>query len=314
MKDVYTLDDLVSRARLDEGADKPARLAVLGSPVAHSLSPQLHQAALDEIDAGMRYIRLEVEAGRVTQALEALQALDFIGANVTVPHKFEALSAADEVDASARVLGAVNTILFEDGKKLGFNTDGPGFVRAIHEEFLVDVKDLRIMVVGAGGGAGQAIAAQCALEGCERLVLINRTIEKAHELAARLAKYFESERLEGPGERLEVIPLDSPRVISESDHIDLIVNSTSVGLKRTDPSPLPLACVQPHHLVYDTIYNPPQTKLLGEALQVGARTANGLSLLLHQGVLAFALWFPGRRPIDTMRNSLRRAVAPGALR
>ena len=154
MKDVYTLDDLVSRSRLDEGAEQPARLAVLGSPVAHSLSPQLHQAALDETGTGGRYIRLEVPAGEVSGTLNRLQELEFIGANITVPHKFEALSAADEVDGAATMLGAVNTILFERGRKLAFNTDGPGFVRAIHEEFLVDVKDLRIMVVGAGGGAG----------------------------------------------------------------------------------------------------------------------------------------------------------------
>lgn len=308
MKNVYTLDDLVSRPRLDEGAELPARLAVLGSPVAHSLSPQLHQPALDETNAGVRYIRLEVEPHRVAEALDKLQALDFIGANITVPHKFEALSAADDLDSAAEFLGAVNTILFEEGRKLGFNTDGPGFVRAIHEEFLVDVKDLRIMVVGAGGGAGQAIAAQCALEGCEKLVLVNRTVAKAEELARRLAPHFESDRLEGPGERLEVFPIDSPLLAAETDHIDLIINSTSVGLKRTDPSPLLPSCLQPHHLVYDTIYNPPRTKLLSDAEQVGARIANGLSLLLYQGVLAFELWFPGQRPLETMRQALRNAL------
>ncbi len=309
MKDVYTLDDLVSRSRLDEGAEQPARLAVLGSPVAHSLSPQLHQAALDETGTGGRYIRLEVPAGEVAGTLDRLQELEFIGANITVPHKFEALSAADEVDGAAAMLGAVNTILFEHGRKLAFNTDGPGFVRAIHEEFLVDVKDLRIMVVGAGGGAGQAIAAQCAREGCERLVLVNRTVEKAEELALRLSPCFESERLEGPGERLQVFSPDSPQLVPVSDHIDLIVNTTSVGLKRTDPSPLPPACLQPHHLVFDTIYNPPQTRLLGEASQVGARSANGLSLLLYQGVLSFELWFPGQHPLTTMHSALQATLS-----
>lgn len=314
MKDVYTLDDLASRNRLDEGAEHPARLAVLGSPVAHSLSPQLHQPALDEIEAGARYVRIEVEPGRIADALAALDKLDFIGANVTVPHKFEALSAVDEVEQSAQVLGAVNTILFDNGRTLGFNTDGPGFVRAIHEDFLVDVKDLRIMVVGAGGGAGQAIAAQCAMEGCERLVLVNRTIEKAQELAHRLAAYIASDRLEGPGDRIGVLSLPSPELLPESDHIDLIVNCTSVGLKRTDPSPVPAPCLQPHHLVYDTIYNPPETRLLSEARQNGARVANGLSLLLYQGVLAFEHWFPGRRPLDTMRSALREVVGPAAFR
>ena len=118
MKDVYTLDDLASRSLLDEGAELPARLAVLGSPVAHSLSPQLHQASLDEISSGARYIRLEVAPGEVAGALDRLQELEFIGANVTVPHKFDALSAADEIDGAATMMGAANTILFEDDRKL----------------------------------------------------------------------------------------------------------------------------------------------------------------------------------------------------
>ncbi|MBJ06581.1 MAG: shikimate dehydrogenase [Verrucomicrobiaceae bacterium] len=310
MKDVYTIDDLVSRSRLDEGAESPARLAVIGSPIAHSLSPQLHQAALDQFQSGVRYIRLEVPPGKVAMALERLQRLEFIGANITVPHKFEALEAVDEIDPAASTLGAANTILFEEGRKLAFNTDGPGFVRAIREEFLVDVKDLRIMVVGAGGGAGQAIAAQCATEECQRLVLVNRTLEKARDLAARLSPCFESERLEGPGQRLVVRPLDSPGLAAETDQVDLIVNTTSVGLRRTDPSPLPSGCLQPHHLVYDTIYNPAQTRLLGESSQAGARSANGLSLLLYQGLLSFELWFPGQQPLETMQLSLQQALTP----
>jgi len=308
MKDFYTLGDLSTRAHLDSGAEQPARLAVLGHPVTHSLSPQLHQPALDAHKAGLRYIRLEVEPGKINEALQRLRELEFIGANVTVPHKFEALHACTDIDANARTLGAVNTILFDGPDTLGFNTDGPGFVRAIHEEFLVDVKDLRIMIIGAGGGAGQAIASQCALEGCEHLVLVNRSLDKLTPLAQRLAPHFASDRLEGPGDRLRILPLDSPELHAASDHIDLIVNATSVGLKRTDPSPLPGACLQPHHLVYDTIYSPPQTRLLQEASNHGARTANGLSLLLHQGVLAFQLWFPGSHPLDTMRSALRQAV------
>jgi shikimate dehydrogenase len=309
MKDVYTLEDLRSRTNLDSGADKPARIAVLGHPVTHSLSPQLHQPALDASGAEMRYIRLEVEPGKIREALKLLHELDFVGANVTVPHKFEALDACTEIDGNARALGAVNTLLFDGNDTLGFNTDGPGFVRAIHEEFLVDIKDLRIMIVGAGGGAGQAIATQCALEGCERLLLVNRSLDKIQPFTKRLAPYFSSERLEGPGDRLRILPLDSPELSAESDHVDLIVNATSLGLKRTDPSPLPSSCLQPHHLVYDSIYSPPQTRLLKEADSHGARTANGLSLLLHQGVLAFELWFPGSDPLETMRSALRSTVS-----
>jgi shikimate dehydrogenase len=308
MKDVYTLDDLASRAGLDAGSEQPARLAVIGHPIAHSLSPQLHQPALEAAGTGIRYIRLEVEPLQISTAFQQLAALGFIGANITVPHKFEALSACTSVHENATVLGAVNTVLFEGGEVLGFNTDGPGFVRAIREVFSVDIKDLRIMIVGAGGGAGQAIAAQCALEGCEHLVLVNRTLDKATRLAQRLAPHFESERLEGPGDRLVVLAADSPDLQAESDHVDLIINTTSLGMKRTDPSPLPAACLQPHHLVYDTIYNPAQTRLLSEAARHGARTANGLSLLLHQGVLAFELWFPGQDPKEVMRKALEGMV------
>ena len=166
------------------------------------------------------------------------------------------------------------------------------------------------MLVGAGGGAGRAIAAQCVREGCEKLVLVNRTIEKAESLAKELAPYLESDRLEGPGDRLKAFSLTSPEVISEADQIDLIVNSTSVGLKRSDSSPLPSSCLQPHHLVYDTIYNPSHTRLLHEAERIGARAANGCSLLLHQGVLSFELWFPGKQPLATMRRSLRNTLPP----
>lgn len=309
MKDVYTLEDLNDREQLDHGATQPARLAVLGHPVAHSLSPQLHQPALDAAGTGVRYIRLEVEPLRVSEAFARLSALGFIGANITVPHKFEALSACASVNENASVLGAVNTVLFDGAETLGFNTDGPGFVRAIREVFSVDIKDLRIMIVGAGGGAGQAIAAQCAMEGCEHLVLVNRSVEKAATLAKRLTPWFESERLEGPGDRLVVLPTDSPALPAESDHVDLIINATSVGLRRTDPSPLPSSCLQPHHLVYDTIYNPARTRLLDEASRQGARTANGLSLLLHQGVLAFDLWFPGQAPTGIMREALESSLA-----
>ena len=304
MKDVYSLSDLKDRTALDEGADQPARVAVIGHPVTHSLSPQLHQPALDEAGLGLRYVRIEVEPGAVKDAFAAMQNLGFVGVNVTVPHKFEALEACTELEANAQAIGAVNTVLFDNGEVLGFNTDGPGFVRAIREEFAVDVKDLRILVLGAGGGAGQAIATQCALEGCERLVLVNRTVEKAEALAGRLEQYFHSDRLEGPTERLEVAALDAPNLEEICDQIDLIVNTTSVGLKRTDPSPLPTACLQPHHLIYDTIYNPARTRLLAEAEMHGARIGNGLSLLLHQGVLAFERWFPGQRPLETMRQAL----------
>ena len=153
MKDVYQLADLSSREILDAGADKPARLAVIGHPVSHSASPAMHQAALDAQGKDIRYIRLEVEPGQVAEALQQMKQLDFIGCNVTVPHKFEVMDCCDELSEDARAMGAVNTVIFGD-QTLGHNTDAPGLVRAIREDFGIDLADLKVMIVGVGGGAG----------------------------------------------------------------------------------------------------------------------------------------------------------------
>mgnify|MGYP000269914560 CR=1 FL=1 len=150
---VYTMEDLRSRQRLDDGFTKPAILAVIGNPVSHSASPPMHQPALDELGIDGRYIKLEVPIGRVAEALQYLQDLGFVGANVTVPHKFAALDACHQVDEAARQIGAVNTIKFVDGEIHGWNTDGPGFAQALREEFSFDLLHRRVMIVGEIGRA-----------------------------------------------------------------------------------------------------------------------------------------------------------------
>lgn len=305
MKDVYQLTDLVSREALDAGADKPARLAVIGHPVSHSASPQMHQAALDAQGIDMRYIRVEVELGKVAQAIERMRELEFVGCNVTVPHKFEVMESCDSLSPDAKALKAVNTLIFDD-QILGHNTDAPGFVRAIREEFGIDLGDLRVMILGAGGGAGRAVATQCARSGCERIWLINRTLEKASKLADELQAITESnDKLEGPGEKFDCLTPDDPNLKEAAGHADLIINATSLGLKTFDPLPLDGGCLEPHHLVYDMIYSPPLTPLLKQAKSAGARVGNGLSMLLHQGALAFECWFPNASdPVAPMRKGL----------
>jgi len=298
MKDVYTLADLASRDLLDAGCDKPARLAVIGHPVAHSASPQMHQPALDAAGIAARYIRLDIEPGQVGEAFARMRALGFIGCNVTVPHKLDAMAACDEVHPDARVLGAVNTICFDGEKILGFNTDGPGFARAIEDDFQVHFESLRVAIIGAGGGAGGAIATQACLSGVRKLVLVNRTVEKLGPLA---------DRLMGICPRSEIVALsfDDSSLADQCLGCDLIVNTSSVGLKPGDPSILPAACLKPEHLVYDTIYKPAVTPLLALADATGCRTANGLSMLIHQGALAFQQWFPGTEPLPVMKRALR---------
>jgi len=306
MKNVYQLADLANRKTLDAGSVKAARLAVIGHPVSHSASPQMHQAALDDQGLDLRYIRLDVAPGEVAEAISRMRDLNFVGCNVTIPHKFEALKSCDQLSADAEALQTVNTIIFGE-QTYGHNTDAYGFVKAIREEFGVDLGDLRVMIFGAGGGAGRAIATQCARSGCERIWLVNRTLEKAQILLGDLNNLYQnSEKLEGPGEHLECLTPDDPLLIEAAGHADLIINATSLGLKQFDPIPLPQACIEPHHLVYDMIYNPPLTPLLKYAQSAGARVGNGLTMLLHQGALSFESWFPSADdPLGQMRLGLR---------
>ncbi len=296
MKQVYTLADLATRDLLDEGFAKPARLAVIGHPVAHSASPGMHQPALDAAGIDSRYVRLDIAPGQVGEAFSRMRALGFIGCNVTVPHKLEAMEHCN-VATDARALGAVNTIRFDADATLGFNTDGPGFARAIEDDFSVPLASLKVAVVGAGGGAGQAIATQCCLLGVTRLVVVNRTVAKLGPLVERL-------QMINPLTEILALAFDDPSLAEHCLACDLIVNTSSVGLKAGDPAILPTNCLKADHLVYDTIYQPPITPLLATANSLGCRTANGLSMLIHQGALAFQHWFPGSEPLEVMKRAM----------
>ena len=214
------------------------------------------------------------------------------------------MSAFEQVDETATGVGAVNTIRIRDKKLIGSNTDGEGFLRAIRSEFSVDVRDLRVMIIGAGGGTGHAIAWQCALENCERLVLVNRTLEIAIALVDRLRPFFAGPRVLGPVARLEAVPWDEAALRAQLQDIDLIVNATPLGMNPSDATPVPTRLLAPHHMVFDAVYGPSKTALVRAADEAGARGANGLSMLLHQGALSFSIWFDRDAPIDVMRTAL----------
>lgn len=296
MKDVYQLSDLTNRELLDAGAEKPAKLAVIGHPVAHSASPQMHQEALDALEIDARYIRLEVPAGKVAEAITQMRELGFTGCNVTVPHKFEVMSCCDELTDDAQALGAVNTIIFGE-KTIGHNTDAPGLVKAIKEDFNADISNLSIMILGTGGGAGKAVATQCARMQCPNLWLVNRTVSKAQELA---------DQLNGNDTKTKISVLEptSPAMNDATKAAELIINATSLGLKADDSMPINQEFLHSGLSVYDMIYNPAKTALLKEAEAKGASTSNGFTMLLHQGALAFEAWFPNTQPLEFMRKGL----------
>ena len=251
----------------------------------------------------MQYARFHILPNELKDSLRTIGELDFVGVNLTVPHKIPAATYLQEFDESARRIGAVNGITISDNKMRGFNTDGPGFSRAIREDFSVDLRDLRILLLGAGGAA-RAIALQCARENCERLVIANRTFEKAKTLAEELREFFSGPKVLGPVPRLQAIPWEEAAFRFQIANLDLVVNATPLGLSRADPSPLPARLLEPHLMIYDTIYSNNHTPFVSAAIEAGARAASGLSMLLHQGALAFEIWFGRDAPIDAMRKAL----------
>src|SRR5881396_2839025 len=302
--DRYTLADLENWSAVAGELEPPVRLGIFGDPVAHSLSPQMQNAALRACEIKTQYARFHIRSNELRSALLFLRKLDFVGINLTVPHKIAAFTQIDEADESVTRVGAVNTIRVRDKKLIGSNTDGEGFLRAIRTEFSVDVRDLRVLILGAGGGTGHAIAWQCALENCERLVLVNRTLEKANALAERLRSFFAGPHVLGPVARLEAVAWDEAALRAQVGDVDLIVNATPLGMNPSDPTPIPARLLAPHHMVFDAVYGPSKTSLLRAADEAGARGANGLPMLLHQGALSFSNWFDREAPIDAMRRAL----------
>ena len=298
-KSVYTLGDLKEW----RDVDPPIRLGVFGDPVEHSLSPQMQNAALKHRKIDMQYVRFHVSPDELREAMDLIRKLEFVGVNLTIPHKIAALELLDVADENVKRIRAANVIKVGGGKLHGFNTDGRGFARAVREEFSVDLRDLRVLVLGAGGAA-RAIALQCAKENSERLVIANRSFEKAEKLADELRDLFVGPRVLGPVPRLQAIPLEEAAIRFQIGHVDLVVNATPMGLNRGEPSPIPARLLAPHVMVYDTIYSAERTPLVSASLEAGARGANGLSMLLHQGALAFEIWFQREAPIEVMRKGL----------
>lgn len=290
MKPVYTADEL---AELPAGA----RLGVVGNPIAHSLSPPMQQAALDAAGICCTYVRLFCERGEGDFAalVQGLRRAGFVGANVTVPFKKEARALADGADALSRLCGASNTLVFGEDGVYAYNTDGPGFARAVQELCGRPLGELRVALLGACGGAGSALAAQCVLEGCPTLALVNRPRPELEGLAAHL-------RPHAHGTQVRTHTFAEEGLAAVIGAADLVVNATSIGLAVGDATPIPGEWLHPGQIVYDIVTH--DTALVSAALGRGCTASTGRSMLLWQGALAFEHWF-GRLPdIAAMSRAL----------
>ncbi len=293
----YTLEGLKNWRPNPEA---PAiRFCVVGDPVAHSASPPMHNAALKACGIAMEYVRVHLRPTELQEGFSLLLQHGFIGVNFTIPHKTAVMPLLDSIDPCAERLGAVNTVRFEEGKSCGYNTDGPGLVRAVAASFGVKLGNLRAMVIGAGGGAGRAAAIQCALEGCPEITLVNRTLSKAQALAHSLHELTTA----SPALTIHAVE-DTPKNISDAmSRTDVVLQCSSLGMASEDASPIPKGAIERRHLIYDTIYSR-RTQLIHDAEAQGAEYANGLSMLLHQGALAFEIWLQRPAPVDAMNAAL----------
>jgi shikimate dehydrogenase len=298
MKSVYTFADLQAWETVTAGEKPPIRLAVIGDPVAHSASPTMQNAALRACGIDTAYCRLHIHPNELSAALGLFPKKGFVGVNCTIPHKAAVLAALPEVDDHAIRAGGVNTIrVGKDGRLQGFSTDGLGLERAVTEQFGVDLRDQRVLVLGAGGGAGHAVARHCAATGVRHLALVNRTVDKLHAMQEAIAGIY-------PRESLSLHPWTDTALAKALEGSDLVVNCSSLGMKPDDPSPIPAILISARHLIYDTIYTANHTPLMRAAEQAGARSANGLSMLLHQGAISFEMWFQREAPLEIMRKAL----------
>jgi shikimate dehydrogenase len=277
--------------------DPELRLLVIGDPVEHSLSPAMHNAGLEFLRLPWRYGRLRVSSADLGEAFRILRRRDFIGWNLTLPHKLAALDLIDALDPLAERLGAVNTVINQSGRLRGFNTDGKGLVAAMAEAFGCSMPSVRIALLGAGGGAGQAAARYLAELNVPLLILLNRSLAKAERLADELAGASETEIRVEPWERF-------PDVCGE---VDLIVNATSAGLDGGEVHEAQNS-IESRHLVFDMVYGPQETSLVRLARERGARSTDGLLMLFYQGIFAFEIWFGKPAPAEVMREALFKAA------
>ncbi|MBI3973189.1 MAG: shikimate dehydrogenase [Chloroflexi bacterium] len=279
------------------------KAGVIGYPLKHSISPQFQQPAFDALGLDVTYRACEIAPPDVPQFIAGLRAGDWLGCNVTIPHKKAVYDLMDSLTEEARLIGAVNTVIYTGGALTGHNTDATGFLRALVDEAGFDVAGKRTVVLGAGGAA-RAAAVALLRAGAAAVALANRTVERAEALAKDLAVHFERERV-------AALPLETDALRGPLAGATLLVNSTSVGMAHgpaPDAAPVPTSLLGPHLLVYDLVYNPARTALLAAAEAAGAQTLEGLPMLIYQGAASFERWTGRLAPIHIMMQHGRRAL------
>lgn len=276
-------------------------LALIGSPVGHSGSPAMYNYSFEKLGLDYAYVAFDVKEDGVKNAMDAMRLFNMRGMNVTMPCKVEAARHMDELSPAAQIIGAVNTIVHEDGKLIGHMTDGEGFVNNLkdHGVSIVGKK----LVIAGGGGAATAIQVQCALDGAKEIVIFNkkdsffvRTLETAEKIKAAV-----------PTCEVNVFDFDDTiRWEEEIKKADVLVNATIVGMKPMEDQSIvnDVSLLRPDLVVADIVYNPEETKLLREAKTAGCTCVGGKGMLIWQGASAFRLYTGEEMPVEEVKELL----------
>lgn len=264
-------------------------IGIIGNPIGHSISPQLHNTISRQLGMNIIYVPFKVEESDLESAVRGLKSLNVLGFNVTIPYKESIISYLDEVTDEAALMGSVNTVKNIGGKLYGFNTDTRGFVRSFTKEAKTTFKDKTVAIIGAGGTA-RALAIKIALEGSKKIYIINRTLHKAEEVAGRI-----NNKIESIAKAIGLDSIESTPALCESD---IIINTTPLGMyPDTEKTPLDKDFrFSKNQIVFDVIYNPRKTLFLARAEEYGCTIVNGYGMLISQGIQAYEIWTDTKIP------------------
>ena len=271
-------------------------IGVIGDPIEHSRSPQMHNAALTKAGLDYVYVPFHVRPDDLADAIAGFKALNVVGINVTLPHKQAVIPYLTSISREAKLIGAVNTLTFVDGNIHGDNTDAPGVLKALEENGNMSVPAGTNIVVLGAGGAARAVVVAFALRGVASITIANRTVEKAISLAEEMDRKT-GISMQGMGLTDERLPL----AIRQST---LLVNTTTTSMDVTQPLLVSVDWLQPNTIVYDIVYTPPITPLMQAATERGCQTLGGIGMLVHQGAIAFEKWTAVTPCTETMRQAL----------
>ena len=274
-------------------------VGVIGDPVEHSHSPQMHNAAFVELGLNYVYVPFHIQPDALPAAIEGFKAINVVGLNVTIPHKQAVIPFLDEISREVELIGAVNTLTFENGRIKGDNTDGLGFLEGMRETGLELPQGESALVIGAGGSARAVIVALSSI-GLETIFIANRTTSKAIKLAEGLSDTI--------GTPIHGMGLDDPQLAEIVNGVALVVNTASVGMDISKPPLINAEWLRPQTTVYDIVYTPPETRLLLAAAERGCHTVQGLGMLVYQGAIAFEKWTKVTPPVKTMKQILQQAL------